>query len=331
MFFQIGASALLAAVAIYAFTQLRTARLLGFSTIALIVVGEYFVLRPNDATLIAESIGIGRGADLVFYLWILLSLVAFLNLHLQLRRSSERFVSLSRAIALTNANPTAAAPTYVVIPAYNEEPVVADVIANVKNVCSDVIGVDDGSSDATAERAQAAGAHVVRHPVNLGQGAALQTGISFALARGAGYIVTFDADGQHEPTDINRLLEALKTCSAVALGSRFKGQVENMPATRRAMLKTATMANWVLTGLNLSDAHNGIRAFTRDAASQIRIWQPGMAHATEIVAEVARHKLKYVEVPVTIRYTEYSLAKGQKLSNSVHILLDLFLRKLSSR
>jgi polyprenyl-phospho-N-acetylgalactosaminyl synthase len=217
----------------------------------------------------------------------------------------------------------------VVIPAYNESTVVREVIERVSRVCPSVVVVDDGSSDATGEQARLAGALVVRHAINLGQGAALQTGILCALKRGAEFVVTFDADGQHDPADIVPLVDALRRGNAdVALGSRFAGTAVDMPKSRRLMLHAARCVNFVLTGLMLSDAHNGVRAFTRAAAARIRIQQAGMAHATEIVAQIARHKLAYVEVPVTVHYTPYSLEKGQRLSNSFHILMDLFLSGL---
>mgnify|MGYP001168867199 FL=1 len=218
---------------------------------------------------------------------------------------------------------------FVVIPALNEATVIGDVIAGVRRHWPQVVLVDDGSSDATGAQARAAGAHVVRHAINLGQGAALQTGITHALRLGASHVVTFDADGQHEPADIAVLLDALRQSGAeVALGSRFKGTAVGMTWHRRALLQTARWVNYGFTGLRLSDAHNGMRALTRRAAAQLELRQPGMAHATEIIAQVAHHRLTHVEVPVTIRYTAYSMAKGQKLSNSVHILLDLLLRGL---
>jgi glycosyltransferase involved in cell wall biosynthesis len=218
---------------------------------------------------------------------------------------------------------------FVVMAAFNEAPVVGEVIEQVRRVCPHVVLVDDGSVDGTGTHAGALGAVVVRHAVNLGQGAALQTGITHALGLGASHIVTFDADGQHDPADIEKLTSALAASGAdVALGSRFKGIALGLPPRRRLLLQTGRWVNYAFSGLRLSDTHNGLRAFTRRAALQLRLRQPGMAHATEIVAQIARLRLRYVEVPVTIRYTEYSLAKGQKLSNSLHILLDLLLRGL---
>jgi len=217
---------------------------------------------------------------------------------------------------------------FVVIPALNEAEVVGDVIEQVRRECPNVVLVNDGSTDDTAARARLAGAKVVSHAINLGQGAALQTGITYALRLGASHIVTFDADGQHDPRQIATLIQSLGPGFDVALGSRFKGTTIDMPLKRRIVLRTACWVNYALTGLQLSDAHNGLRAFTRSAAQRLSLRQAGMAHATEIVAQVARHRLKYVEVPVTIRYTAYSLAKGQKLSNSVNILIDLRLKGL---
>lgn len=217
---------------------------------------------------------------------------------------------------------------YVVIPALNEATVVGDVIEQVRRICPNVVLVNDGSSDDTAMRARLAGAKVVSHAINLGQGAALQTGITHALRLGASHVVTFDADGQHDPREIPTLIDSLSDGAEVALGSRFKGEAIGLPLKRRVLLQAACWVNFMLTGLHLSDAHNGLRAFTRSAAQRLQLRQAGMAHATEIVAQVARHRMRYVEVPVTIRYTAYSLAKGQKLGNSVHILVDLLLKGL---
>lgn len=214
----------------------------------------------------------------------------------------------------------------VVIPAFNESALIADVVAQVRRVCPCVVLVDDGSSDGTADIARSAGAIVLRHAINLGQGAALQTGITYALQLGAKAIVTFDADGQHDPDDIPSLLAVLESGAGAALGSRFAGKALGMPATRRLLLQAARWVNYALTGVKLSDAHNGIRALSRDVALRLQLHEPGMAHATEIIAQLAEQKARIVEVPVTIRYSAYSLAKGQRLSNALRILIDLMMR-----
>jgi polyprenyl-phospho-N-acetylgalactosaminyl synthase len=218
---------------------------------------------------------------------------------------------------------------YVVIPAYNEGLVISRVVSEVKRAGYAVVVVDDGSSDATAEEARAAGAGVITHPFNLGQGAALQTGIDYAVAQGAEVIVTFDADGQHRVSDIARLAEALVEERAdFALGSRFLGQAPNLPPLRRLLLHAATAFTRLTTGLQVTDTHNGLRAMTRRAAAAMRLRQNRMAHASELLSQIAASGLPYVERPVTIEYTAYSLAKGQSLGDAVLILLDLFARRL---
>ncbi len=187
-----------------------------------------------------------------------------------------------------------------------------------------MVVVDDGSTDATSAIAVRAGAVVLRHAVNLGQGAALQTGIDYALRRGATHVCTFDADGQHDSPTIARLMDAAHGAHAdVVLGSRFSGAAVDMPRSRRMLLQAAVLFTRLQTRLPLTDAHNGLRLFTREAAERIRIRQPGMAHASELVATVARLGMRVAEVPTTVRYTTYSRAKGQRLSNSVKIVLDL--------
>jgi polyprenyl-phospho-N-acetylgalactosaminyl synthase len=217
----------------------------------------------------------------------------------------------------------------IVVPAYNEARVLAGVISDLKRDGHQIIVVDDGSADATAEVAEGCGAVVLRHPINLGQGAALQTGIEFALTCGAEVIVTFDADGQHHTSDIVRLVEALHMNRAdFALGSRFLGSAVNMPASRRILLRAATLFTRLTSGLALTDAHNGLRAMTRRGAQRIRLRQNRMAHASEILGQIAASGLKLVEVPVTIEYSRYSLAKGQRSGDLLVILLDLFARRL---
>ncbi len=218
---------------------------------------------------------------------------------------------------------------WVAIAAYHEVEVVADVVAGIKRAGYRLVVVDDGSTDGTAAAAEKAGACVVRHPINLGQGAALQTGIDFALAQSADVIVTFDADGQHRASEIARLVNALKEQGAdFALGSRFLGGSVGMLASRRWLLRAATLFTRMSTGMRLSDTHNGLRAMTRRGVKKIHLRQNRMAHASEILHQIADSKLKYVEVPITITYTAYSRAKGQKLGDFLAILIDLFARRL---
>jgi len=218
---------------------------------------------------------------------------------------------------------------WVLIAAYNEATVIADVVADVRGAGYRVVVIDDGSHDRTAELAEGAGAVVIRHPINLGQGAALQTGIEFALAQGADMIATFDADGQHRAADIADLISALATHDAdFALGSRFLGTAVNMPGSRRWLLKAALWFTRATAGLSITDSHNGLRAMTRRGAGGIHLRQNRMAHASEILDQIAVSGLRYVEVPVTIHYSAYSLAKGQRLLDTLLIVTDLFARRL---
>lgn len=193
----------------------------------------------------------------------------------------------------------------------------------------EVVVVDDGSTDATGQIAATMATAVISHAINLGQGAALKTGIDYALSRGANRLVTFDTDGQHRASDIPRLLQALDgECADFALGSRYLGPAHGTPVMRRIMLWAATLFTTASTGLRVTDTHNGLRAFTRRGATALRLRQDRMAHASEILADIARSGLRYVEVPVTIDYTTYSLAKGQRTGDFLMILLDLFAQRL---
>jgi glycosyltransferase involved in cell wall biosynthesis len=217
-----------------------------------------------------------------------------------------------------------------VIPAFNEGPVITEVVTAVRAVYPNVVVVDDCSRDDTGRAARSAGGVVLRHPINLGQGAALQTGIRYALSEGADPIVTFDADGQHRVEDIGRLLDTqARTNADVVIGSRFLGRAENIPAMRRTVLRLAIVFTTVTSGVKLTDAHNGLRVLTRRAAERIRITQNRMAHASEIIEQIRKRGLTVAEAPVSIIYTEYSLRKGQRLGNAFNVLSELFVGWLS--
>jgi len=216
--------------------------------------------------------------------------------------------------------------TWVVIAAYNESKVIRQVVSEVVAAGWSVVITDDGSKDDTAAAARVPGVAVLKHAVNLGQGAALQTGIEYALRKGAEQIVTYDADGQHDCGDIPALVDALGEAD-IALGSRFLGkEIEGASAKRVALLKTATVVSNTLSGMKLTDAHCGFRAFRATAAPKLRITQDRMAHASELLRKIKTSKLRVVEVPVTVRYTEHSMSKGQGGMQAVRILFDYFFR-----
>jgi glycosyltransferase involved in cell wall biosynthesis len=225
--------------------------------------------------------------------------------------------------------PPAAGHTTIVIAAYNEGPCIGQVVGELLVAFPNVVVVDDGSDDDTADRAREAGASVLVHMVNRGQGAALQTGISYAIARGAEYIVTFDADGQHDMADLPALLAPIENGLAdICLGSRFLERRERIPAVRRFVLWCAVLFMRVTTHARLSDAHNGLRAFSRRAAVTLDLKLDRMAHASEIVDQIVASGLRYVEIPVRVRYTDYSMRKGQRNSAAFRVAFDYLMGRL---
>ena len=224
------------------------------------------------------------------------------------------------------------ADVWVVIPAYNEGGAISETLATLVELPYRVVVVDDGSVDDTWQRAHDAGVTVLRHACNLGQGAAIQTGISYALRRrDTGYLVSFDADGQHNAADIARMLAPLVRGECdVTLASRFApgGVASDITAGKKLVLRLAVLLARAMTGLSLTDTHNGLRAFTAAAARQISLSQNGMAHASEILSQIASRKLRVREVPATVRYTAYSRAKGQSLSNGLNIIWDILMARI---
>jgi glycosyltransferase involved in cell wall biosynthesis len=215
---------------------------------------------------------------------------------------------------------------FIVIAAFNEAACVGDVVREVRVRYPDVVVVDDGSNDATAEQARDAGAIVLSHAINRGQGAALQTGMDYALQHGAEAIVTFDADGQHRAEDIETLLAPVRDRAFdVALGSRFLHGDPSIPPMRKLTLRLAVIFTRWVSGIRVTDTHNGLRAFSRDAAARIAIRQDRMAHASEILDTIARYRMRYCEVPTDVRYTTHSLRKGQRSSAAFRIALDFLL------
>lgn len=211
---------------------------------------------------------------------------------------------------------------------YNEASVVGGVIEGLLKEFPHVVCVDDGSTDGSQSTARRAGAVVVQHPVNLGQGAALQTGIEFALQDPEiDCIVTFDADGQHRVEDAKAMASRIRTGEAdIVLGSRFLDGRTKLSPAKRLVLRTAAIQSRLATGMALTDAHNGLRAIGPEVARKIHLTQNRMAHASEFIHQVAEIKPRWVEHPVEILYTDYSKAKGQSLLNSVNIIADLLFR-----
>ncbi|WP_084276412.1 glycosyltransferase family 2 protein [Nitratiruptor tergarcus] len=218
----------------------------------------------------------------------------------------------------------------IVIPLYNEEKVIRKTLQDLKNKRPNdtIIVVDDGSKDRSYYEACVPGVYLLRHIINLGQGAALQTGIDFAKKLGCKYVVTFDSDGQHCADDIEKFIEVLRKDEAdIVLCSRFLGKAENIPPLRKNFLRIAALVERVLTGIKLTDVHNGFRAINVAKFPDFVITQNRMSHASEIIDLIKKLKMRYKEMPCTIRYSEYSLSKGQSLMNSVNIIIEFILGK----
>ncbi len=219
--------------------------------------------------------------------------------------------------------------TAAVIPAYNEAKRVADVIKAVKPQVDEVIVVDDGSRDGTADVARDAGASVLSHAENCGAGAATMTGIEAARQRGFDVVITIDADGQHDPTDIPRLIDAIRGGADLAIANRF-GQKNVIPLIRRAFNAVGNLLTFVATGIFLADSQCGFKAFGPTALKEVNLKMSGFEFCTEIIREAARFRWKIVAIPTKVIYSEYTLAKGQSFANGVRtaakILLRSFLR-----
>ena len=246
--------------------------------------------------------------------------------------------------------------TYIVVPAYNEGKIIRSTVEALRHSFSNIVVVNDGSTDDTLSVLHELGVTPITHLINIGQGAALQTGITYALHRGAQSIVSFDADGQHQVSDVIDMLGVLTTpdnqelgkftvvgnsvrnsdvidmlgvlesrdCDVV-LGSRFLGSTRGMSSGRRLLLRAAVIFSNLTTRVKLTDAHNGLRVMNRRAASCLDITQYGMAHATEVIQQFHAAGMRIREHPVTIHYTDYSMAKGQRSLNAVNVLLDLLM------
>lgn len=210
-----------------------------------------------------------------------------------------------------------------IVPAYNEAASIGSVVRNLFGYVDEVVVIDDGSKDATSEVAKAAGAMVIRHRVNRGQGAALETGHAYARARQAEYVLHFDADGQFDAADIAPALVALQKSGAdILLGSRALDARSDVPWVKKYILfPCARFFHWLTLGIRLTDVHNGFRILSKTALQTIELRQDRMAHATEIIASLKTHHLSYIEFPVKVVYREY----GQGFRGGVKVLQDLFM------
>jgi glycosyltransferase involved in cell wall biosynthesis len=212
-----------------------------------------------------------------------------------------------------------------VIPVFNEEEILMDVLMQLTNSGYRVICVDDASTDDSNRIIKLLDLEVITHIINRGQGAAIETGFEYLRRdpRSTKYVFTFDADGQHSMLDIPKMFKLMRDGNFdIVLGSRFLDNTSNVPRIKKVLLKVSVKMNKVFSGLNLSDRHNGFRCLKISMLDLFRITEDGFAHADEFLRIIRVHKLKYAEAAVTISYTDYSKSKGQPLVNIVNLLFD---------
>ena len=217
---------------------------------------------------------------------------------------------------------------YIVIPAFNEAGSIGKVIEDLFYYgYENIVVVDDASADKTSETVKTFNVFLIRHPVNMGPGAAIKTGIDFALFDGADIIVTFDADGQHLAKDIYNLVQPIiLNESEITLGNRFLNKTSKVPIFKKIILKAGALLMFLMYGILSSDSHNGLKAMSRSAALKINIRSNGWEYCSEVIEEIMLKKIKYREIPVTVKYTDYSIKKGQKIYNSFYIFSKMFIK-----
>ena len=220
---------------------------------------------------------------------------------------------------------------YIIVPIFNEGLTARKVVSSLLEYGFSVIVVDDASADNSYDSIKDLDIHYLQHEVNLGQGAAIQTGIEYALTKNdATIFATFDGDGQHRVEDLAEIIKPVEKNEAdIVMGSRFlPGAFSNASFIRKVAIQTARVINFLFTGLWLTDAHNGLRVFNRKTASLLDLKENGMAHASEILFRVAKYKIRFKEMPVHILYTEYSKKKGQSIFSGIKIFFDLVFNRI---
>ncbi len=219
--------------------------------------------------------------------------------------------------------------TVAVIPAYNEATAIGEVLEKTKPFVDEIIVVNDGSQDRTAEAAGAHGVCVYSHVINRGLGAAIGTGFAAALRHGADVIVTLDADGQHDPAEIPRFVEAINRGADFVIGSRMLTKLKGMPVHRKLATLVGNLVTYLLFGARVTDSQSGFRACTRYAVETIEIKTNRMEVSSELIHEAHIKGLTIAEVPITAIYSDYSLSKGQNFFVGLKTLAKLVLRRIA--
>ena len=217
---------------------------------------------------------------------------------------------------------------YVLIPVYNEEKIIEETINNLKVYFDNILIINDGSTDKTHAILENLDVIKINHPINLGQGAAIKTGIEYILKfTSADAVVTFDADGQHSVDDAISFAKKIDTIEEeIIFGSRFLGFEKNIPFFKRLLLKTAIYFTNVIYSIKMTDTHNGLKAIKRSCLEKLELNISGYGFETEIIMNISKKKILFIEEPTNVIYTEYSLSKGQSIFNAIKIFEELLLR-----
>ncbi len=214
---------------------------------------------------------------------------------------------------------------YVIVPAKDEERYIDILIDKLDDLgFVNIVIINDNSQDETAVIArERENVIVLDHSINLGAGAATQTGIAYAVSNGAKIIVTIDADLQHNPDDLIKLIDVLRkeSCDLV-IGSRFM-QKNEIPKSRIFFNKIANVVSWFLTGTYLSDSQSGLKAFNANLAKHLDLKYDGFEFCMEIIKEANANKLIIKEIPVFVSYTPETMNKGQGLWSGIRIISKL--------
>lgn len=222
--------------------------------------------------------------------------------------------------------------TAVVIPIYNEAAAIVDVIDEVRSTgLKNIIIVDDGSSDDTRMILSQLPVHYLKHSINRGKGAAVQTGITYAKLNGYEIIVTMDGDGQHDSKDCLQLITKIQNGYDVALGTRMSNP-KGMPLTRKIANHMANLLVFFMFGIRVSDSQSGFRAYGKKAIDKFRVVYDKYEFDTVILQHLVKYGLSYTEVPINVRYTRYSMSKKNKQNfiNGVKTTLNIIISQIFS-
>jgi glycosyltransferase involved in cell wall biosynthesis len=214
---------------------------------------------------------------------------------------------------------------YVILPLFNESKVLGKVIDEVHSTFKNIIVVDDGSTDNSYDLLLKKDVTLIKHPINLGQGAAIATGFEHVKKiENAFAVITFDADGQHSIDDAKEFAKTILDCEEeIIFGSRFLGNEKNIPFVKRNVLKIATFITNIITGMKLSDTHNGLKAIKKSCLKKLDLDINGYAFESQLIYQISKHKISYRELPANIIYTDYSISKGQSIRNGFIIIEDI--------